>query len=749
MIRNAAAALLFTAIFLAAWACGRLPLGTAPSGNLLIEALVERMHPWAAQACVAILVMLATGLSVLPRSVMLVPARLLFVPLFLLWAWMALSLTQTQHWHLSLIELSRWTVYLVLVQVVLSTLGRAKLPCVALGVVVGSAAAVALSGIHEYLSPGTVQGWRIFAGWHNPNAAASMFALTVPIALALVMVARESSTKALALLGVAITGVALFLTASKGGLLSAVVGIAAFAVAGVLSGKRLRWMPLGVALALTMALAAGVTVLKSVTTSQSGGSTSRLLAVGEEAEQSVAFRRQVWSDTTDMIAEKPLLGFGVGAYAPEFKRFSQVQAPVLAHSTYLQLAAEAGIPSLLLFLALGIGALVYAGRPHPGEVPERALLRAGCFGSVVAAGANAAVDSTFSIFGYGVVFFVIVAIALLLSADGAQPEKAPLNSRALAHALPAVAAAGYLLVAFVGAHYVALARARFPLVPHEGLQFATRAERVARLDPVPYDVQGQFLHASNNLDGAVACWLSAVRLSPTPSRWAEVARLRALGGNTDGALEAAEAAIDLEPANPRWRLLKLEILRDANRVAEAIAVAENLTAMESTLFFRLRSLPWLVELSTVEARIFLADVAQEEGDVPSEIEHLEAAYRFLRAYRRSTIPELLRQTGLDEIVAKRIELEEATGREPPLADVATALRLQPDELLSYVESVAHLPLAGESLVTARARVEQMESVGRRLANLLEASGRAEQAQGLRQEVSDLSWSRLRLGFGGL
>lgn len=749
MMRNAAAALLFAAIVVAEWACGRLPLGSAPTGNLFAETLVERMHPWAAHAFVAGLLLLAMAFAVLPRSVMLVPCRALFVPLFLLWVWIGLSLTQTQHWHLSLLELSRWTMYLVVVQVVLSTLGRTKLPAVALGVVVGGAAAVALSGIQEYLSPGTAQGWRIFAGWHNPNAAASLFALVLPPAFALTLVARESATKALALLGVAVVGVALFLTASKGGLLAAVIGVAGFIVAASLVGARTRWVPIAVAVVITATLAVGVTGLKSLTAPQPGASASRLLAAGEEAEQSVAFRRQVWADTADMVSEKPIFGFGIGAYPPEFKRFSQVQAPALAHNTYLQLAAEAGVPALLLFLTFGVVFLVVAGRRHAGEAPERAFLRAGCVGAVLAAGANAAVDSTFSIFGYGLVFFTVVAIALLLSADGAQPEKAPLNSRAIAHALPAAAATAYLLMAFLSAHFVSLARERFLSSPHEGLNLLSRAERIAVADPAPHEARGQFLRVSNNLEGAAACWQNAARISPTPSRWAEVARIRRLLGTTDAALSAARAAINAEPANPKWRALELAILRDSGQAEEAIDVAQNMVRMESTLFFTLRSLPWLVELSTVEARIFLADLALERGDRQAEAEQLEGAYKLLRAYRRSTVPELLRQTGLDDVVAKRIELEQATGRAPLLADVASALGLQPNELLAYVEAVAQLPLAGESLVNARASVEQMELVGYRLADVYESLGKTERAGDLRKEVSDLSWERLRLGFGGL
>jgi O-antigen ligase/tetratricopeptide (TPR) repeat protein len=744
-MRTIAIGLLFGAVLVAEWASGRLPLGGAAAGNLFAELFVERMHPWAAQALVAFMLLLATIIAVLPRSVMLVPARGLFGVLFAFWVWLGLSLTQTQHFHLSLLELARWTVYLVAVQVVLATIGRVRLPSVALGVVVTGAALVALSGIQEYLSPGTPEGWRVFAGWHNPNAAASLFALVLPPALALALVVRESSGKALALLGVAVISAALFLTASKGGLLSAAVGVVGFVLVSAVVGHRVRWVPLGAAFAVSAAVSLGVVGLKSLAAPERGSAT-RLLAAREEAEQSFAFRRQVWTDTSDMIAERPLLGFGVGAYAPEFKRFSQVQAPVLAHNSYLQLAAEAGVPAVLLFLGFGILYLLHVSRRHPGEASGRALLRSGCAGAAFAAGANALVDSTFSIFGYGFVFFVIVAVGLVLSADGAQPEKAPLNSRAIGHTLPAAGAAAYLVIGFLSAHLVATARAQ------QSSDAATKlialAARLAPADPGPMEARAQWL-AERSPVVAAACWQHAARLSPTPSRWAEAAKLHHRTNNVDEALAAARAAIQAEPSNPRWRAIELQILRDTGRMEEAAEVAENMVRMENTLFFALRSLPWLVELSTVEARIFLADRARERGDLQAEAEQLEGAYRLLRAYRLSTLPELLRQTGMDEVIAKRIELEQANGHEPLLGDVAEALGLGPSELLAYTEAVARLPLAGESLVKARSNVEQLELIGGRLADVYESLDRAEVARKIRQEVNELSWQRLRLGFAGL
>jgi len=81
-------------------------------------------------------------------------------------------------------------------------------------------------------------------------------------------------------------------------------------------------------------------------------------------QQVTTYRVGPWIAAVDMAAERPLSGYGPGTFAAEMQthqfaaeirlheRLGQPTGAsfVRAHQDYLQLAAEAGIPALLLFL---------------------------------------------------------------------------------------------------------------------------------------------------------------------------------------------------------------------------------------------------------------------------------------------------------------------------------------------------------------------------------------------------------------
>ena len=74
--------------------------------------------------------------------------------------------------------------------------------------------------------------------------------------------------------------------------------------------------------------------------------------IGDVTDASVEKRMLIWQGAMQMIKEEPLFGFGygvfplaIGAYMPQIKGMD-------AHNTYLILAAEMGIPSLVIFLVI-------------------------------------------------------------------------------------------------------------------------------------------------------------------------------------------------------------------------------------------------------------------------------------------------------------------------------------------------------------------------------------------------------------
>jgi putative inorganic carbon (HCO3(-)) transporter len=105
-------------------------------------------------------------------------------------------------------------------------------------------------------------------------------------------------------------------------------------------------------------------------------------------------RLYTWKTTLDMIADHPLLGIGPGAYrlmTPPYRAGYNIQwtASSHAHNSYLQIAAESGIPAGLLFTAL-MAYLLALGAIRQDELKEQATRRALVMGATAAMTAFAA-----------------------------------------------------------------------------------------------------------------------------------------------------------------------------------------------------------------------------------------------------------------------------------------------------------------------------------------------------------------------
>ena len=75
---------------------------------------------------------------------------------------------------------------------------------------------------------------------------------------------------------------------------------------------------------------------------------------GYGKEQSLLERFDLWERAYDVIHAKPLTGTGINTYAVAHQKYDTIQSwrvrDYYAHNGYLQLAAETGLPSLILFL---------------------------------------------------------------------------------------------------------------------------------------------------------------------------------------------------------------------------------------------------------------------------------------------------------------------------------------------------------------------------------------------------------------
>ena len=182
----------------------------------------------------------------------------------------------------------------------------------------------------------------------DPNDFAFYLLPALPLAIAL---RRPGAMPGRWDLAAAVVAVGMVATVSRGALL----GLAVMLVVGLLS-RQVRLRDLvglgGVLLAAASVLAVWQRelVLDSLT---------QKTAI---AGQNVSERFYLWDAAARMVLDRPVLGHGPGSFATEHTWFAS-RLPVdarndldVAHNTYLEVAAEAGLLGLAVFLVLlGVG----------------------------------------------------------------------------------------------------------------------------------------------------------------------------------------------------------------------------------------------------------------------------------------------------------------------------------------------------------------------------------------------------------
>lgn len=206
--------------------------------------------------------------------------------------------------------------------------------------------------LQSVLSPGKiygiyeVQGGTNFGSFVNRHNFAAIMEMSIGLPLGMLLAGSVGKDKKLLVItAIILMGVALLLSGSRGGFVS-ILGTAIFLVAmtskaGPGRGRFLR-IVLGAALVLTMVLGAIFV-----------GGESSLSRFAETAETGnfTSDRGYIWSVTLKLIANSMPWGVGFGAFGVAFTAVNDrggVERVEQAHNDFLQVAADAGIPGILI-----------------------------------------------------------------------------------------------------------------------------------------------------------------------------------------------------------------------------------------------------------------------------------------------------------------------------------------------------------------------------------------------------------------
>ena len=275
-----------------------------------------------------------------------------------------------------------------------------------------------------------------FGPFINRHHFAGYMELTIALPLGLLFAGAVDKEKRLLYAFIAgLMGVALVMTASRGGIISLVAEVMFFVVATAIWRKhteqrhrrssRLKavGIRIGLATALLLSLFFGVLML--------GGemSINRLIVDSVNTNDPTTGRAHFWAVTLQIIKAHPLIGTGLGAFGVVYTKFDSRNGLFRleqAHNDYLQVLSDGGIIGAAL--ALGFVALLfYRGfvRARSRDDFRRGVALAslgGCFAVLV----HSFFDFTLHTTSNALLFLVLAAMATL---NGRVEEAAPSSKR--------------------------------------------------------------------------------------------------------------------------------------------------------------------------------------------------------------------------------------------------------------------------------------------------------------------------------
>lgn len=293
---------------------------------------------------------------------------------------------------------------------------------------------LALFGMFQYFTNPTQIYWFRqpkfavpFGPFINRHHFAAYMELTIALPLGLLVSGAVAvERRLLYIFSAAIMGLALILTASRGGILSLGAEVLFLAaIAGLVRRKdkreadetgetaesrvRAALVRVGIGFALVVALLVGSVYL--------GGEESLSRLFGSvSADDPTSGRVQFWQGTWEVIKHHPVLGAGLGAFSVAYTRYDVLNGATRleqAHNDYLQILADTGIVGGLLGLVFLFALFRYGfSRINSRDKFRRGVAAgalAGCFAVLV----HSFFDFSLHMTSNALLFLVLAALATL------------------------------------------------------------------------------------------------------------------------------------------------------------------------------------------------------------------------------------------------------------------------------------------------------------------------------------------------
>jgi len=158
---------------------------------------------------------------------------------------------------------------------------------------------------------------------------------------------------------IAYIGFILLMTHSRSGVLATLFGIACLLLcmfAGKVRNKRILY---GSMLIVTLVVIAGLGI---------GFASGKFSGMISEATKSFGYRIQYWQSSSQMVADHPIVGCGIGnfrEYYTQYKLPTASESISDPHNLFYEIATNMGLPALACFVVLLVAAIAYALMSKP------------------------------------------------------------------------------------------------------------------------------------------------------------------------------------------------------------------------------------------------------------------------------------------------------------------------------------------------------------------------------------------------
>ena len=192
---------------------------------------------------------------------------------------------------------------------------------------------------------------RASALFPDPHMLSLFLGLALPIAAGYAL-SQPKGSRALPIAAAIIILIADLLTFSRGGyvgLAAGTIALLVFSLSGKISRETLTRTLIGIAAIIALSLSLLMTPVGT-----------RFISSFSSDDGSNSERLRLWQEAAEHIINHPVLGTGLGNYPLAVKPTADYREPIYAHSLYLDIAAETGLPGLLTFLGIIAVALASA-----------------------------------------------------------------------------------------------------------------------------------------------------------------------------------------------------------------------------------------------------------------------------------------------------------------------------------------------------------------------------------------------------